>query len=126
MYCPECGLEYREGYVTCSDCQIPLVAAPPEEPLHPDIQLVTVFEGTDPAAVALAESLLLEEKIPYNKRFDQVQDLFGMGRLSFNPLVGPVLIQVAEEHAEAALEVLGELRHGNLEPSGDALEAMEP
>lgn len=118
MYCPECGLEYREGYVTCSDCGIPLTEAPPAEPIHPDVRLVTVLEGSDPAAIALAESLLLEEKIPYLKKFDQVQDLFAMGRLmGFNPMVGPVVIQVPEEHAERALEILGDLRHGNLEAS---------
>jgi len=126
MYCPECGLEYREGFVTCVDCEVPLTDVAPAEPAHPDVQLVTVFEGTDPGALALAESLLLEEKIPYSKRFDQIQDLFGMGRLSFNPLVGPVVIQVPEEHAEAAHEVLGELRHGNLEAADESAEALEP
>jgi Putative prokaryotic signal transducing protein len=128
MYCPECGREYREGYDTCSECEVPLTASPPvePEPVHPDIELVTVLEGSDPAAIALAESLLLEENIPYLKKFDQIQDLFAMGRLmGFNPAVGPVVIQVPEEHAEQALEVLGDLRHGNLEPGGDALESME-
>lgn len=127
MYCPECGSEYRDGFVTCVDCEVPLTESPPAEIFHPNIQLVTVFEGTDPAAIALAESLLLEEKIPYNKKFDQVQDLFAMGRLmGFNPMVGPVVIQVPEEHAEAALEMLGELRHGNLEAADESAEAVEP
>ena len=44
--------------------------------------------------------------------------LFAMGRLmGFNPAVGPVVIQVPEEHAEKALEMLGDLRNGNLEPA---------
>ena len=123
MYCPECGSEYREGFTTCADCEVPLTETPPSEPVHPDMRFVTVFEGSDPAALALAESLLLEEKIPYFKRGEQVQDLFAMGRLiSFNPVVGPVIIQVPEEHGEAAFEMLGELRHGNLEPGDDSLE----
>ena len=127
MYCPECGSEYREGFVTCADCEVPLTEAPPAEPVHPDVQLVTVFEGTDPAALALAESLLLEEKIPYFKKGDQIQDLFAMGRIfGINVVVGPVQIQVPEEHAEAALEMLGELRHGNLEPADESAEALEP
>jgi hypothetical protein len=114
MYCPECGSEYREGYFTCVDCEVPLTEAPPAEPLHLDVPLVTVFEGTDPGALALAESLLLEEKIPHFKIGDQMSGLFGT-----NVLGGPVLIQVPEEHAEAALEMLGELRHGNLEEAVD-------
>lgn len=123
MYCPECGSEYREGFFTCVDCEVPLTEAPPpDQEVHPDLQFVTVFEGSDPAALALAESLLLEEKIPYFKKSEQVQDLFAMGRLiSYNPVVGPIVIQVPEEHAEAALEMLGELRHGNL----DAAPAVE-
>ena len=123
MYCPECGSEYREGFTTCVDCEVPLTEAPPPDvEVHPDLQFVTVFEGIDPAALALAESLLLEEKIPYFKKSEQVQDLFAMGRLiSYNPVVGPILIQVPEQHAEAAFEMLGELRHGNL----DAAPAVE-
>lgn len=128
MYCPECGSEYREGFTACVDCEVPLTEAPPPaEEVHPDLQFVTVFEGSDPAALALAESLLLEENIPYFKKSEQVQDLFAMGRLvSFNPVVGPIVIQVPEEHAEAALEMLGELQHGNLEPAEESAEALEP
>lgn len=123
MYCPECGSEYREGFTTCVDCEVPLTEAPPSEKAHPDIHLVTVFEGTDPAALALAESLLLDEQIPYSKKGEQVQDLFG--RLP-GFVVGPIVLQVAEEHAESALEMLGDLRHGSLDPAGESAEALEP
>ena len=30
MFCPLCKAEYRPGFVTCSDCQIPLVASKAE------------------------------------------------------------------------------------------------
>ena len=121
MYCPECGSEYREGFTTCADCEVPLTEAPPAEPDHPDVQPLTVFEGTDPAALALAESLLLEERIPYVKK-DQLHSLFP----GFTHMIGPLLIQVPEEHGEAAFEILGELRHGNLEPADESAEALEP
>jgi hypothetical protein len=121
MYCPECGSEYREGFTTCVDCEVPLTEAPPAEPPHLDVPLVTVFEGNDPAALALAESLLLDERIPHFKKGDQMGGLFGT-----NVLGGPVLIQVPEEHEEAAFEVLGELRHGNLKPADESAEALEP
>lgn len=120
MYCPECGSEYREGFFTCVDCEVPLTETPPAEPIHPDVQLVTVLEGTDPGAIALAESLLLEEKIPYVKK-DQLQSLFP----GATPVVGPLLLQVPEEHAEAALELLGDLSEGNLEAGGESAQALE-
>jgi len=28
MICPNCGAEYRPGFTTCADCEVPLVAAP--------------------------------------------------------------------------------------------------
>jgi hypothetical protein len=109
MYCPECGSEYREGFSECVDCQVPLTAEPPAEEPHPNVDLVTVMAEEDPARLALAESLLMDAEIPYTKKGEQVQDLFGMGRLAFNPLVGPVLLQVPQEHAEEARALLDAL-----------------
>ena len=31
MHCPQCGSEYREGFTTCVDCQVPLVESLPPE-----------------------------------------------------------------------------------------------
>lgn len=125
MYCPECGSEYREGFMQCADCEVPLVDTPPQEPEHPDIHLVTVLETGDPGEIALAESILLEAQIPYVKKGDQIQDLFALGRMpfGFNPIVGPVEIQVAEENVVAAHDVLDELK--NVDLSGQELLAAE-
>src|SRR5688500_18345829 len=102
MYCPECGSEYREGFFECVDCQVPLTAEPSGVERHLEISRVIVMTEEDPARLALAESLLMHAEIPYTKKGEQIQDLFGMGRLAFNPLVGPVLLQVPQEHAEEA------------------------
>ena len=109
MYCPECGSEYREGFFECADCQVPLTAEPPAEKPHPDLDLVTVMAEEDPGRLALAESLLMDAEIPYAKKGDQVQDLFGGGRIGVNPLVGPVLLQVPKEYEEEALALLDDL-----------------
>ncbi|HEX3131398.1 MAG TPA: hypothetical protein VH394_28935 [Thermoanaerobaculia bacterium] len=126
MYCPECGSEYREGFVQCADCEVPLVdTLPQEEPEHPDLQFVTVLETGDPGEIALAESILLEAQIPYYKKGDQIQDLFAMGRLpfGFNPVTGLVEIRVAEENAVAAHEALEEPR--NVDPNQQELVAED-
>ena len=106
MFCPQCGSEYREGFFECADCEVALVDKPPPPEPHPDVDLVTVLETSDPALLAIAESLLLEEEIPYLKKGDQIQDLFALGRLGLNVVVGPVLLQVPEAHAENAREML--------------------
>ena len=44
--------------------------------------------------------------------FPTLQDLFGWGRLGglgYNPIVGPIRLQVAEKDADAAAELLSDL-----------------
>ena len=35
LWCPNCGSEYRPGFVECADCTVPLAAVKP--PTQPDI-----------------------------------------------------------------------------------------
>ncbi|HEY3570522.1 MAG TPA: DUF2007 domain-containing protein [Thermoanaerobaculia bacterium] len=113
MFCPECGGEYREGFTHCADCDVDLVESlPPEPPLEemPDTALVTVLETGDPSELMFAESVLQGAGIPYVKQGESLQELFALGRLGtgFNPVAGPILLQVPEEQAEAAMELLEE------------------
>jgi putative signal transducing protein len=127
MFCPQCGSEYREGFFECADCEVALVENPPPEESHPDVDLATVLETSDPALLAIAESLLLEEEIPYLKKGEQIQDLFALGRFpaGFNVVVGPVLLQVPEEHAENAREILEALSSQEATDEEEADEAPE-
>ena len=120
MFCPECGGEYREGFTHCADCDVDLVESLPTLEEMPDTGLVTVLETDDPAELALAESLLQEAGIPFVKRGDYLhnQFVFGALGLGFNDVAGAVVIQVAEEHAEAADQVLEEIRAVNEESQG--------
>ena len=80
----------------------------PREDEHPEP--VTVFESSDPAVIAVAESLLEEAEIDFFAKGEGIQDLFGGGRIGrVNPVVGPVQFQVAAEDAEEARAVLREL-----------------
>jgi len=69
VYCPQCGVEYREGFTECSDCQVPLLEgpAPPEapSPFDPNLDLVVVLETNDQIRLSMAKGLLDDAKIPY-------------------------------------------------------------
>jgi hypothetical protein len=122
MFCPECGGEYREGFTRCADCEVDLVEALPEpEEAAPASQLVTVLETGDPAEMALAESLLQDEGIPFFKKGDQLQNLFALGTLGFgfSAVTGPATLQVAEEDAQAAAQILEALTAEPLEDLDD-------
>jgi hypothetical protein len=71
MFCPQCGLEYREGVVECSDCQVALRDRPEQETSAEtpadegdfDVLIRTSFQS--PVAIGLAKSLLREAGIPF-------------------------------------------------------------
>ncbi len=74
--------------------------------------LVTVFESSDVTLMALAKAALDEAGIRYVAQSEDIQDLFGLGRLGsgYNAITGPPRIRVTAEEAERAREVLRELR----------------
>ena len=69
MYCPQCRVEYREGFTECADCRVPLSAgAPPPEPANsfdPALGLAVVLETNDRIHLALAKGLLEDAGIPF-------------------------------------------------------------
>jgi hypothetical protein len=70
MYCPQCGVEYRDGFTECSDCHVPLLTGTrptePEGPLSdPALDLVVVFETNDRVQLALTKGLLEDAGIPF-------------------------------------------------------------
>ena len=119
MYCPQCRAEYREGFVECSDCHVPLAAGvpptPPEEPVEtvdppdPEIDLVTVLETDDTVLLSLAKSVLEEAEM----EFAVVGKVYmGGGRPSYMPnWFGNVeRIQVRRDCEAQAREILADLR----------------
>jgi len=53
-YCPECRSEYREGFETCSQCAVPLVASLPEMAPDSSDELAELAESGEAAVVARA------------------------------------------------------------------------
>jgi putative signal transducing protein len=113
VYCPECRVEYREGFAECSDCLVSLV---PDLPLaqvsepEPEIDYVTVLETANPALLAVAKSLLRSAGIKHLVLGEGLQDIIGGGRLgSGNLVTGPVRIAVRRDNEAAAREFLQDL-----------------
>jgi Putative prokaryotic signal transducing protein len=106
MYCPECKSEYREGFTHCSDCDVDLVSDLPAGELS--VELVNVFETSNPALVPLAEFLLNEAGIDFLKKNENLQDMFGGGRVGagFNFRAGPVQFWVRADDVAAAQALL--------------------
>lgn len=68
MYCPQCSVEYRDGFTECSDCHVPLLpgTCPPDppDPFDPALELVVVLETNDRIQLAMAKGLLENAGIP--------------------------------------------------------------
>lgn len=71
-------------------------------------RLVTVFKSGHEGLIALVKSLLDEAEIKYLVKNEGVQDLIGLGVVGtgFNPVIGPVQIQVLPEDEAEAREIL--------------------
>ncbi len=72
---------------------------------------VTVLETSDAALLAVAKSLLEAARIEFFASGEGMQDLFAWGRFGtgYNPIVGPVRLQVPAEDAEQARDLLRDL-----------------
>lgn len=71
-------------------------------------KLVTVFKSGHEGLIAIVKSLLDEAEIKYLVKNEGIQDLFGIGVFGtgFNPLTGPIQIQVLPEDEATAKEIL--------------------
>jgi hypothetical protein len=77
---------------------------------------VTVFESGHEGLIALAKSMLDEANIQYVVKGEGVENLLGVGVMGtgFNPVTGAIQIQVLEEKAEEARELLKDLKESDL------------
>jgi hypothetical protein len=68
MYCPQCRVEFRDGFTECSDCHVLLSPGTPSaevDSFDPTLGLVVVLETDDGVQLALAKGLLEEAGIPF-------------------------------------------------------------
>ena len=119
MFCPECRDEYRPGFTRCEDCGVDLVEKLPDPVEPPSAELVTVLETGDPGLIAVAKSVFDGAGIPYIARNERLQNLFGWGTIGtgYNVAMGPILLQVLPQDAEAARQLLA--AHAPPEPEDE-------
>lgn len=69
MFCPGCKTEYREGFFTCADCQVPLVSELPgneEKSIETEpIQFSEILSTRNPAEIAVIKSIFEAEDIAF-------------------------------------------------------------
>ena len=77
---------------------------------------VTVFESGHEGLIALAKSMLDEANIEYSVKGEGVENLMGVGVMGtgFNPITGAIQIQVLEENAAQARELLKDLKESDV------------
>jgi hypothetical protein len=82
-----------------------------------DEKLVTVFATGNHAVIALAKSILDDAGINYYAKNERSEDLIGIGVVGtgYNPVIGPIELQVLEENVREAKELLKDLSEGQVE-----------
>jgi hypothetical protein len=77
--------------------------------MDPDKEkVVTVLSTGNEAVIALAKSILDDAGIRYFAKNEGVENLIGVGVIGtgFNPVIGPIELQVLEEDAATAKKLL--------------------
>jgi hypothetical protein len=80
MYCPKCRSEFREGFVECADCLVPLVEnLPPEEPepIPEYVDLEEVMTSFDIGEIAIAGSILDGHQMSYLVQGENFSTCYG-------------------------------------------------
>ncbi len=113
MFCPECRVEYREGFTECADCRVPLVEelpplADPREHEPEQSNLATVLSTVNAATMALAKSILEDANIRFNVKGELPKAMFSIGIMQ---------IQVAKDDEKEARELLEGIEESP--PQGD-------
>ena len=102
MFCPDCKSEFIEGITRCPVCDVALVNALPAAPEPVFVDYTEVLATYNPADVAFIKSLLEAEGIQYFFK--------GEHFMYMRPLADPVRLMVRVDQADAARELLKDVR----------------
>ena len=101
MFCPQCRSQYREGFTTCSDCNVPLVSELPPQSEADFVEYKEVLSTNSPSDRALISSILDAEGITYFFQGEFV------AAYVYNAV--PVRLMVREDEVQKAVEILKDL-----------------
>ena len=108
MYCPECKAEYREGFTSCSDCQIPLVSELPDDAkvgqkgdLEGYIKFEPVLATHNQGDIAIIKSILDNENIQYHFK-DEAMNLV-------RPHLEPAILMAQDDQVETVRHLFKDL-----------------
>ena len=109
MFCPECGLGYRDGITRCSECDVNLVAILPPEPDH-SAEYVPVTTVQGQLEIDQIRSFLESNGIPSEVQGESTRNLYGF---TVDGLAAAQVL-VPKDQAADAMELLKEADHGDL------------
>lgn len=132
MHCPNCGVEYREGFTRCSDCLVDLQPGPPPEPESGerlDFRWQEEFGDAEPLCV-LIEARIVDAEITVNALrhrgvrafaagtgLEQWSEAGGFGQMTGVPgLLNEIRIMVHPDDFKIAQRVIDDARNVELEP----------
>lgn len=101
MFCPICKAEYRDGFFTCADCHVDLVADLPPEPEPEFVEFEEILSTYNPADIAVIKSLLEAEAITYFFK--------GEHFLYLRPLADPTRLMIRKDQASDARNILKDM-----------------
>lgn len=112
MICPECKSEYRQGFLTCSDCNVELVPALAPEPSqevqtdeaqHGYAEFADLFASTDTLYVSFIRSVLEGEAIDHYVLGEHASQVFALSVQQ--------IVRVRQDQIERAREILDDIEN---------------
>jgi len=125
MFCPQCKAEYRQGFTRCSDCDVDLVYAFPQEQRAADegggefaggdVDRRLIWKGNDESECVAFCRILMKADIPYKVAQVPVEAKFKM-RVKWRYEIG--VLYADSQLAKDLLGIEGEFADACYDPDG--------
>ncbi len=108
MICPECKSEYRQGFLTCADCNVELVPlllpeSPGGESANDYAEYSDLLESMDTAFVSFIRSVLESEGIDHYVLGEHASNVFALSVQQ--------IVRVRSDQIQRAREILDDIEN---------------